>query len=184
MANDKTPIKNTQTAFKVVVYWIYKKEGLKYTQIEINAKMNRRFLSSHDYTIFKGEALTNHELALKKLDKMLGVSYTGKFYTAIVIYNTQLGEIAVRKYTQFGLQELRPIEFYITGKNLNEVRVKEITGNPILINGYDPNNINCYDIINREVFNEFNKKSLYEYGKGLKTLSYIDRIKSLPKHPV
>jgi hypothetical protein len=169
MANTTTPLKSTQTAFKVIIYWIYEKgTNRKYTPDEIKQKLNRRYLPSHDYTSIKGVNVCDHNLALQKLDICLGLKYKGKFYTAFVIFNSQFGEIVVRKYLETGLSEQRNVSFMPYGKELRDIHVSKITGNPILINQYDPAAINFYDVIDSNTMQEFGKKQLYNTYQNIK----------------
>lgn len=169
MANQTTPLKTTQTAYKVLVYWIYEKgTNRKYTPDEIRQKLNRRYLPSHDYTSIKGINVCDHNLALQKLDICLGLKYKGKYYTAFVIYNSQFGEVAVRKYLENGLSEQRTVSFAPYGKELRDIHVNKITGNPILINQYNPDSINFYDVIDSNTMQEFGKKQLYNTYQSIK----------------
>jgi hypothetical protein len=176
MANEQTPIKKTQTAFKVIVYWIYKPNSIvKYTPDEIARKENRRYLSSHDYTSIKGINVCDHNLSLQKLDICLGLKYKGKFYTAFVIYNTQFGEVVVRKYLENGLTEKRNVFFGAYGKDLRDIQVNRITGQPIQLNQYNPEQINYYDVIDKNTLAEFGKKQLYDTYQNIKANARIEQ---------
>jgi len=170
MANEKKPIKNVDTAFKAVVYWKFKKgSNTPFTYEEIKTKRNRAYLPSHDYVEVKdGKTITNHQLALKKLDGFLA-KCSGKYYTALVIFNSTLGEICVRKYNDGKLIQARELMYKAHGKNLEHTIVSGFGGNPIKLNEYEENTANYTHIVQEPLPRNTQIKYLHDAYSNLKT---------------
>lgn len=141
--NTSKPIKNTETAFKAVVYWKYKKGGkILFTPTEIKEKRNRVYFPSHDYVQVKeGKTITNHKIALSKLETYLQ-KCADKFYTALIIFNSAHGEVLIRKYIDGKLIQARDLDYKAHGANLEHVIVSGFCGLPIKLNEYEDNEAN------------------------------------------
>lgn len=129
-------IKNTGTKFKIVVYWKIKKDGFTpYSEAEIKAKQNRKFIPSYDYTVSAGGVtIENHELALQKQYTFL--DRRKNFFTAYIIWNVTEGvELAVSKHVEGKIIHARPAVFYKCGAQLKDIKIKGLGGKEILLNG-------------------------------------------------
>lgn len=131
----KKEITSTGTTFKAVVYWKYKKGGnMLYTQQEIAAKENRRYLWSYDYfQTDNGRNITDHNQALLKLYGTLRKH--NRFYTAIVFWNSLKGEIILSKWSEGNMIcAPRTIDFRKGGKFGDEIFINGVGGNEIKSN--------------------------------------------------
>jgi hypothetical protein len=167
MANPQTPVKNTETKFKAVIYWKRNKSGQTFTHDEIKNKRNRVYLPSHDYVQSKdGLTITNHQQALKKLDGFLA-KCAGKYYTALIILNSSIGEVLVRKYNDGVLVGARELQYKAHGKNLNDVVVCGISGNPLKLNDYNETDFN-YMAMEQRNSPEISKQLIADNFKNIK----------------
>jgi hypothetical protein len=120
-----------KTTFTAVVYYSHRMDGSEYSYAEKQAYKNRYFHPSFDYKLTeKGATVTTHNEAYTKIMGMLERK-RNTIITALVEYNAPDGTTyRIAKITRTSIQiYAKPV--WGIGKNMHDVIVRKLEGNPI-----------------------------------------------------
>lgn len=119
-----------KTAFKAVVYYHRKPDGVFYTVQEKADKKNRKYHDSYDYIATKEKLLvTRHDLAYNKLSNYIAKKIDN-IQTCLLFANIQGQEYCILKIINGKVQAaVEPI--FTTGKNNFDIVLRSLRSNPI-----------------------------------------------------
>ncbi len=131
------------TFYKLVIYFKLKHNGVEYTPQEVEEGLNVRRMGSYDTHRGKfKQKISDAEVALSKMDKLINTTYLHRFKTAFIVVNDYKGyEIVVSKYIDSVKRFAFGVNFFKPYTDKEDISIYSIPGADELIKGYKYNTL-------------------------------------------